>query len=88
VTVTVNLTSLAVPEITISKSASGVLVSWEPVTNANCYHIYRATDPYGDYGTLPIATVLAPQTSWEDTEILPMAFYKVVAALEDLPAKQ
>ena len=88
VTVTVNLTSLAVPEITISKSASGVLVSWEPVTNANCYHIYRTTDPYGDYGTQPFAMVLAPQTSWEDTEILPMAFYKVVAAFEDLPAKQ
>ena len=88
VTVTVNLTALAIPEIEISKSTNGVTVSWEPVTNANCYHIYRATDPYGDYGTLPIAMVLAPQTSWEDTEILPMAFYKVVAALEDLPAKQ
>ncbi len=87
VTVTVNLTSLAIPEIAISKSASGVTVSWEPVTNANRYHIYRATDPYGDYGTLPFATVLAPQTSWEDTEALPMAFYKVVAAYEELPAK-
>jgi len=86
-TVTVNLTALAIPEIEISKSANGVTVSWDAVTNANCYHIYRATDPYGDYGTQPFATVLAPYTSWEDTEILPMAFYKVVAAYEDLPAK-
>jgi hypothetical protein len=87
VTVTVNLTALAIPEIEISKSTNGVTVSWDAVTNANCYHIYRATDPYGDYGTQPFATVLAPYTSWEDTEILPMAFYKVVAAYEDLPAK-
>jgi len=87
VTVTVNLTALAIPEIEISKSSNGVIVSWDAVTNANCYHIYRATDPYGDYGTQPFATVLAPYTSWEDTEILPMAFYKVVAAYEDLPAK-
>jgi subtilisin family serine protease/fibronectin type 3 domain-containing protein len=87
VTVTVNLTALAIPEIEISKSTNGVTVSWDAVTNANCYHIYRATDPYGDYGTQPFATVLAPYTSWEDTEVLPMAFYKVVAAYEDLPAK-
>ncbi|HOC94913.1 MAG TPA: S8 family serine peptidase [Candidatus Cloacimonadota bacterium] len=87
VTVTVLLTHLAVPQVTVQKSSSGVTVSWEAVTNANCYHIYRATDPYGDYGTQPFATVLAPQTSWEDTEALPMAFYKVVAAYEDLPVK-
>ena len=79
--------NLAAPQVTVQKSSGGVTVSWEPVTNANCYHIYRATDPYGDYGTQPFATVLAPYTSWEDTEILPMAFYKVVAAYEDLPAK-
>ena len=74
--------NLATPQVTVQKSANGVTVSWETVTNANRYHIYRATDPYGDYGTLPFATVLAPQTSWEDTEVLPMAFYKVVAAYE------
>jgi len=79
--------NLAAPQVTVQKSSGGVTVSWEPVTNANCYHIYRATDPYGDYGTQPFATVLAPETSWEDTEVLPMAFYKVVAAYEDLPAK-
>jgi hypothetical protein len=79
--------NLAAPQVTVQKSSGGVTISWEPVTNANCYHIYRATDPYGDYGTQPFATVLAPQTSWEDTEVLPMAFYKVVAAFEDLPAK-
>ena len=60
VTVTVNLTALAIPEIEISKSTNGVTVSWDAVTNANCYHIYRATDPYGDYGTQPFATALAP----------------------------
>jgi hypothetical protein len=79
---------LAIPDIAVSKSAGGVTVSWDAVTNANRYHIYRATAPYGDYGTLPFATVLAPNTSWEDTAALPMAFYKVVAAFEDLPAKQ
>jgi hypothetical protein len=79
--------NLAAPQVTVQKSSGGVTVSWEPVTNANCYHIYRATDPYGDYGTQPFATVLAPETSWEDTQALPMAFYKVVAAFEDLPAK-
>ncbi|MCB5284631.1 MAG: S8 family serine peptidase [Candidatus Cloacimonetes bacterium] len=79
---------LAIPDIAVSKSAGGVTVSWDAVTNANRYHIYRATAPYGDYGTLPFATVLAPNTSWDDTAALPMAFYKVVAAFEDLPAKQ
>ncbi len=88
VTVTVNLNYLAVPNVTVVKSAGGVTVSWDNVANANRYHIYRATDPYGNYGTLPFATVLAPNSSWEDTEVLPMAFYKVVAAFEELPAKQ
>jgi len=76
---------LAIPDIAVSKSAGGVTVSWDAVTNANRYHIYRATDPYGDYE--PFATVYGV-TSWEDTAALPMAFYKVVAAFEDLPAKQ
>ena len=67
-------------------NAGGVTVSWAPVANANRYHIYRAADPYGNYE--PLTTVLAPATSWEDPEALPMAFYKVVAAFEELPAKQ
>ncbi|MCB5284632.1 MAG: S8 family serine peptidase [Candidatus Cloacimonetes bacterium] len=85
VEVRVILSYLAIPDIAVSKSAGGVTVSWDAVTNANRYHIYRATDPYGDYE--PFATVYGV-TSWEDTEALPMAFYKVVAAFEDLPAKQ
>ncbi|MDD4224727.1 MAG: tandem-95 repeat protein [Candidatus Cloacimonetes bacterium] len=86
VEVRVNLNYLAVPEAVVVPNAGGVTVSWAPVANANRYHIYRAADPYGNYE--PLTTVLAPATSWEDPEALPMAFYKVVAAFEDLPAKQ
>ncbi len=87
VEVRVILNFLAVPDVVVTQSAGGVMVSWNAVTNANRYHIYRATDPFGDYGSEPFITVFAPDTSWEDADVLPMAFYRVVAAFEELPAK-
>ncbi len=87
VTVTVNLSHLAVPDVAVAKSAGGVTVSWNAVANANRYYIYRATEPYGNYGSVPFAIVYAPSTIWEDTQALPMAFYRVIAAFEELPAK-
>ncbi|MDY0325100.1 MAG: C25 family cysteine peptidase [Candidatus Cloacimonadaceae bacterium] len=67
------------PVVTVTRSANNTRLTWQTVTNADLYQVYRATDPYGNYGTTPIAIVNAPGTSWEDTEILPMAFYKVIA---------
>lgn len=87
VTVNVTLNYLAIPDLAVAQSAGGVTLSWNAVSNANRYYIYRASDPYGNYGSQPFAVVYAPSTSWEDTQILPMAFYKVIAAFEDLPTK-
>ena len=85
--VRVVLNHLDAPEVNISSVANGIQLSWAEVPNANCYHIYRALEPYDDYGFEPFAVVMAPSLSWVDSQILPRAFYKVVAVFEDLPAK-
>ncbi len=75
-TVTVNLVSLAQPEIlAITKSAGGILIEWEPVANAAQFKIYRATEPDGDFILLATTT----QNSYEDTAALDKAFYRIVA---------
>ena len=85
--VRVVLNQLDAPEVNISSVANGIQLSWTEVPNANCYHIYRALEPYDDYGFEPFAVVMAPSLTWVDSQILPRAFYKVVAVFEDLPAK-
>lgn len=75
-TVTVNLTYLAAPLVTqLSHSGSGITLSWDAVPNAAEYHIYRASEPDGQFAFVA-ATDL---TSFEDTENMPRAFYRVVA---------
>ncbi len=86
--VRVVLNHLDAPEVTISSVANGIQLSWTEVPSANRYHIYHALDPYGDYGFEPFAVVMAPNLTWVDSQILPRAFYKVVAVFEDLPANK
>jgi hypothetical protein len=70
---------LAQPVVKVTRNASGCLLNWKAIKHANLYRIYRSTEPYGDFGSSPIAIVNAPGTFWEDSQILPMAFYKVIA---------
>ncbi len=67
------------PVVTVTRTSTGTKLTWQSVEHADVYQVYRSTDPYGNYGVTPIATVNAPGTTWEDTQILPMAFYKVIA---------
>ncbi|HOZ01467.1 MAG TPA: Ig-like domain-containing protein, partial [Candidatus Syntrophosphaera sp.] len=82
VEVSVYLNFLAVPAITsINQSAGGITLQWNAVPNATAYRIYRSFDPYGEFSDLR-ATVYT--TSFEDNEVHPMAFYKVIAVNEPL----
>lgn len=71
--------SLDAPELVISRDANGIMLSWQSVDGADAYQIYRSQAPYEDFGTEPVATVDAPNTSWIDPQIDSKAFYKVIA---------
>ena len=69
---------LSAPEITITKTAGGVKISWLAVDNATGYQVYRAVQPYGNFGYLGSTSNLF----FEDTEDLGKAFYEVKAVRE------
>ncbi len=72
---------LQIPQIYVEKTADGVTVTWEAVENATLYQIYRALEPYAEYELLGSTSSL----SFEDTEMLDKAFYRV-KAVRELPA--
>ncbi len=70
---------LAAPQVTIaSNGESGVMLSWELVPNASNYEVLRSFEPDGEFGHLAFTEDL----SYEDSEILDRAFYKVKALSE------
>jgi len=72
---------LACPAVTISMDASGPLLSWEAIPDANSYLIYRASNPTGPFSFL--AQSFLPQ--YTDTSAPSEAFYQVKAAYYPAP---
>jgi hypothetical protein len=67
------------PSVTIGRSASEVVLSWQPVANAVAYQVHRSTTPYFLPGT-PLASV--PTTVYTDTAVIDSGinyYYKVLA---------
>jgi agmatine/peptidylarginine deiminase len=85
VNVKVNLTWLAVPDVSISyvdATPDYVKLQWNAITNANYYQIWASTDPYGTYSFLGQTT----DTYWNDMDLShAMRFYKVIASNESYP---
>ncbi|MDZ4182756.1 MAG: Ig-like domain-containing protein, partial [Candidatus Cloacimonadaceae bacterium] len=83
VTVNVILSYLATPEISsIESTPTGVVLTWQPVANAQNYKIYRSFTPEGTYSFILATT----QTSFEDVTDGASAFYKVIA-VHDHPGR-
>ncbi|NLO12036.1 MAG: hypothetical protein GX122_06420 [Candidatus Cloacimonetes bacterium] len=66
---------LEAPQLNITRSTAGFMLSWEEISGADEYHIYRALLPAGEYEYLDSTTSL----SYEDTQVQDRAFYKVKA---------
>ena len=84
------LTELEAPQnLTVSISDSGVILSWDYVSNAEHYLIYSSDEPNGVYEYLGhiTSTTVPPETTFIDTESIndsSKKFYRVVAAEGDL----
>jgi agmatine/peptidylarginine deiminase len=85
VNVKVNLTWLAVPDVSVSyidATPDYVKLQWSAILNANYYQIWVSADPYGTYSFLGQTT----DTYWNDMDLShAMRFYKVIASNESYP---
>ncbi len=70
---------LFAPQLVIHKSGDGVLLTWNEVSGATGYRIYRALLPEGDYEFLTFTTSL----TYEDLHMHGKAFYQVKAVKEE-----
>ena len=77
---------LARPKITVSgtKKPGKIVVSWNKVTGADRYHIYRATSKNGTYSEYGSTTL----TTWTNTSVKKgkTYYYKVKAVYDGKPA--
>jgi len=77
------LNALVIPEPLITKiSSTTIRISWQPVSGATHYNVYKSTLPYASF---PQDWVLAADNVtglfWETTEITnPRQFYRIMAA--------
>jgi len=82
VSVKVNLTWLAVPDVSISyidATPGYVKLQWSAILNASYYQIWASADPYGTYSFLGETT----DAYWNDMDLShAMRFYKVIASNE------
>ncbi len=70
---------LPAPEnLQISLGTGVIQLSWDAVSNANSYYVYRSADPYAEDWGIPIAQTA--ETHWEDSETVGAYFYKVSAS--------
>ncbi len=69
--------SVPTPEITaITKIDGGFRITWTAVEHADCYEVWRATEPYGTYERIG-SNISALQ--YDDLSNLPLGFYYVKA---------
>jgi len=59
----------------ISKTAGGITLQWEPVPYASYYTVFRSLDPYGTFSYIGSTYT----TSYADSQVYDNAFYKIVA---------
>jgi len=64
----------------IQLESGSMTLNWQPVPYALAYKIYRAWEPAGEY----VLQGTTDQTSWEDPDGLPQAFYRVIASSDPL----
>ncbi len=67
--------SLGTPEVRITTTPAGIMLSWDPVPGATSYRIYHSGEPCGEYE--PVAEIGTPQ--YLDAEIPERRFYRVTA---------
>ncbi len=83
VQVLMNVLPPAGPVVNLSLNGSARVLSWNAVTHATSYLVFRADNPFGEFIQISSTTNL----SYEDTDDLNKAFYRVKAVLS-APAKK
>ena len=76
VAVIINLDSPA--NVNISENSGWATITWNSVTDANSYKIYRSTDPYGTFSFVKSTT----STSWGTSVTGTRYFYYVIASTD------
>ena len=64
--------------VTFDLDAEGIRLTWEAVTGAGAYEIYRSEDPYVELGDMELIETTS-STSWVDTSGSSKYFYKIIA---------
>lgn len=68
---------LDIPDISVTTTVSGILISWPHVIGAVAYDVYASNDPYtADWGT-PLTTVYTPGYTYTGTASY--QFFRIVA---------
>lgn len=75
---TLTAESLPAPTPYLSIHPNGILLSWNPISNAIYYRVYKCSSPEGNYQL--VATVT--QTQYLDTVRANQSFYKIVAVFQ------
>ena len=66
------------PSPRLSISANGITLSWDPVSNAVSYRVYKSSNPEGNFQLLGTVT----QTQFQDGFSSSQSFYRVVAVFQ------
>lgn len=73
------ITELDSPQLSISNTEAGILISWNSIENATRYDIYRSLNPDAGYEYLGSSIEL----NFLDADALHKAFYRVIAVYEE-----
>lgn len=69
-------TALAAPVVSVTRSGSNLVLSWDPVPGATGYKVYASADPY-NFGPTPVATVSS--TAYTVAASLVKRFFRVTS---------
>ena len=69
-------TALAAPVVSVTRSGSNLVLSWDPVPGATGYKVYSSADPY-NFGSTPVATVST--TTYTVAASLVKRFFRVTS---------
>ena len=70
-------TALAAPVVSVTRSGSNVVLSWDPIPGATSYKIYASENPYS-FGSVPITTVSS--TSYTLPATTAKRFFRVTSS--------